>query len=97
MRFKGAADFRCCAGVWLCASRGFFAVEPGAHHCSDKDFHQSHRKADGHNMSGEKMERNRADRGKQVPETPDGCTGTERRFCPGAVARAYRGIVMMDG
>ena len=35
-----------------CGSGWLFTVEPGAGHRSDEDFHQSHRKADGHNMSG---------------------------------------------
>ena len=87
------APFRSVVSVlWLCGSGGCFAVEPRTDQRSDDDLYQAYRKADGQNMSREKMECNRHDRSQQIPKAPDGCTGTERRFCPGAVARAYRSI-----
>jgi hypothetical protein len=54
--------------------------------------HQPYRKADCHNASGETMECNRGDRGKQVPEAPGRRASAEGVFRTGTVAGAYRGI-----
>ena len=53
----------CCVGR-VVSSAGSFPVEPGARHRSNEDFHKPHREADSHNVSREKMECNRGDRGK---------------------------------
>ncbi len=79
-----------------CESGGRFAVEPGAGHGSDEDFHQSHHKPNGHDVSGENMESNRHDRSQQIPKAPDCRAGAQRGLCPGAVAWA-NGCVEPDG
>ena len=87
------APFRSVVSVlWLCGSGGCFAVEPRTDQRSDDDLYQAYRKADGQNMSREKMECNRGDRCKEVPEAPDGRTGAERGFRTGAIAWANGGI-----
>src|SRR5438067_1299825 len=49
----GACGFWLVGFLW-CGSGGLFAVEPSARHRSDEYFYQSHRKADGHDMSGKR-------------------------------------------
>jgi len=42
-------------------SRGFFAIEPGTGKRPDENLNDSDRKANGHETSGEKMQRKRGD------------------------------------